>query len=76
MQEENGDCDQRLRLRIARGDRGALQAAITLMERHDPCSWEEALALARGEGPATSGSSDIVAEAWDRYFHMRDMSWD
>ena len=66
----------RLRSRMAAGERDALKAAITLMERHDPRSWEEALALARIEGPAAPASPDVVAEAWDHYFHIRGMSWD
>ena len=58
------------------GEPGALEAALPLMERHDPGTLREALALAGDETSLTAANFEIVAEAWDRYFHMRHMSWD
>ena len=69
-------CDQRLRARILAGEPGALEAALTLMERHDPRTLRQALALAGDETSVTAASFEVVAEAWDRYFHIRSMPWD
>jgi hypothetical protein len=38
-------CDERLRARVLDDDRGAVEAALTLMERHDPSSLPQALRL-------------------------------
>jgi hypothetical protein len=69
-------CDQRLQARILDGGPDALEAALTLMERHDPRSLRLALRLV-ADGIAMSPESfEIVAEAWDRYFHIRHQPWD
>jgi|GEM_PF-5433430 len=46
------------------------------MERHDPSTLQQALTLAGDETSLGAASFEIVAEAWDRYFHIRNMSWD
>lgn len=69
-------CDERLRARILESGPGALEAALTLMERHDPHSLRQALRLVGGGPLLTPASFEIVAEAWDRYFHIRNMPWD
>ncbi|HET8638747.1 MAG TPA: hypothetical protein VFL89_00710 [Solirubrobacterales bacterium] len=68
--------DDRLRASIMRGGRDAVQAAVTLMERHDPDSLEEALGLLPDNANLSPGRKKVLAEAWDRYFHIRGMSWD
>jgi hypothetical protein len=68
--------DAQLRNRVVGGGPDAVEAAIELMERHDPCSLGEAMALVlRGAEPLPR-DPQIVAAAWDRYFHIRSMSWD
>lgn len=66
--------DDRLRASVMRGRRDAVEAAIALMERHEPDSLEEALGLVPGS--AAPGRQNVLIEAWDRYFHIRNMSWD
>lgn len=68
--------DERLAARVLNGEPDAPEAAMALMERYDPESLLEALSLV-DEGRAVSpGSFEIVAEAWDRYRHIRYMPWD
>lgn len=68
--------DDRLRASVMRGGRDAVEAAIALMERHDPDSLEEALKLVPGSADLSPRRQEVLAEAWDRYFHIRNMSWD
>jgi hypothetical protein len=67
--------DERLRIRVGRGGPAAVKAAVALMERHDPDSLEVALELVGGT-ELSPGCDEVVTEAWDRYFHIRNMSWD
>ncbi|HEY2054644.1 MAG TPA: hypothetical protein VGH14_11980 [Solirubrobacterales bacterium] len=46
------------------------------MERHEPGSLPQALDLLGEASPITPSRFEIVAEAWDRYFHIRSMPWD
>ena len=68
--------EERLRIRVARGESDAVEAALTLMERHDPASFEQALGLALHGTERPPRGQEVVAEAWDRYFHIRNMSWE
>lgn len=68
--------EERLRLRIERGGPDAVDAAVALMERHDPDSLEGALVLVPGNTELASDRQEIVSAAWDRYFHIRAMPWD
>ena len=68
--------DDRLRASVMRGGGDAVEAAIVLMERRDPDSLEEALELIPGSADLSSGRQKVLVEAWDRYFHMKNMSWD
>ncbi len=69
-------CDEILQRRILDVGADAEEAALALMERHDPKSVREALWLV-DEGRALSAPVfDVVADAWDRYFHLRSMPWD
>lgn len=69
-------CDERLRARVLDEDRGAVEAALALMERHDPRSLPQAMRLVSDGPPPSPACFETVAEAWDRYFHMRSMPWD
>ncbi|MBK5220249.1 MAG: hypothetical protein JJE35_10765 [Thermoleophilia bacterium] len=69
--------DERLRDRLSRCGPDAVEAAIALMERYDPGSIEEARKLSSSRcSELSSDSQEVVAEAWNRYFHIRTMSWD
>lgn len=68
--------DERLRLRIMHGGPDAVEAAVALMERQDPDSLEQALNIVPNGAELSPGCQEVVAEAWDRYFHIRSMSWD
>jgi len=68
--------DERLRARVIGGGPDAVKAAVALMERHDPDSLEGALELVPGNADPSALCQKALAEAWDRYFHMRNMSWD
>jgi len=68
--------DERLRARVRGGEPDAIQAALVLMERHDPGSLKQSLELIQADGEVSRPCFDAVAEAWDHYFHMRGMSWD
>jgi hypothetical protein len=72
----NNTYEERLRLRIKRGGAEAVDAALALMERHDPDSLEGALALVLGDAEIAPAQREIVAMAWDRYFHIRAMPWE
>lgn len=54
----------------------AVQAALSLMERHDPKSLQEALWLIDEGRSISPPVFEDVAEAWDSYFHMRAMPRD
>jgi hypothetical protein len=77
MQAEAGmSYEERLRIRVVRGGPDAVKAALALMERHDPASFEQALGLAVHGIEVPPHSREVVAEAWDRYFHIKNMSWE
>lgn len=69
-------CDELLQSRIVNCEPEALEAALALMERHDPKSLQQALWLVDDGREISAPSFEIVAEAWDRYFHIRSMPWD
>jgi NADH dehydrogenase FAD-containing subunit len=68
--------EQRLLLRIDGGGSDGVDAAVALMERHDPDSLEAALTLVDAEAELGPDRQKTVITAWDRYFHIRAMSWD
>jgi hypothetical protein len=69
-------CDELLQARILNREPEAIEAALWLMERHDPKSLREALWLVDEGRSITAPVFEVVAEAWDRYFHIRTMPWD
>jgi hypothetical protein len=52
------------------------EAAITLHEHLDPATLQTALALSARHGTITSDAFDCVADAWETYRHLKDLSWD
>lgn len=68
--------DEALQARILNCEPEALEAALALMERYDPKSLQQALWLVDEGRSVSPPSFEIVAEAWDRYFHIRSMPWD
>lgn len=73
---EHATYDERLRVRILRAGPDAVEAAVALMERHDPDSFDEALGLISSRADLTPRCQEALAEAWDRYFHISGMSWE
>lgn len=69
-------CDELLQSRILNCEPEALEAALSLLERHDPKSLRQALWLIDEGREISAPSFEIVAEAWDRYFHIKSMPWD
>ena len=77
MQAESGESyEERMRIRVGGGGPDAVEAALALMERHDPASFEQALGLALHGAERAPQGREVVAEAWDLYFHIRSMSWE
>lgn len=68
--------DERLRVRVMSGGPDAVEAAVALMERHDPDSPDVALGLVPDSANLSPACRKALEEGWDRYFHMRGMSWD
>jgi hypothetical protein len=68
--------DLELRFRILSCRPDAVDAALALMERHEPRSLPQALDLLGKAATITPPRFEIVAEAWDRYFHISSMPWD
>ncbi|MGD9734026.1 MAG: hypothetical protein AB7V58_00205 [Solirubrobacterales bacterium] len=73
---EQSTYEERLRFRVLCCGPDAVEASIAMMERYDPESLEEACSVLLGDGELPPGCHEVVIDAWDRYFHMRDMSWD
>ncbi len=68
--------DEQLRFRVMRCGPDAVTAAVTLMERQDPSSLEQALNIVPKGDETPPRCQQVVEEAWNRYFHIRSMSWD
>jgi hypothetical protein len=71
-----GTYDEQLHAAVLVGGADALEAAVTLMERHDPTSLQQARELVGAEAELSPAAREVLGEAWDRYFHMKSMSWD
>ncbi len=72
---EHTTYDDRLYAQFMRGGSGSVEAVLTLMERNDPLTFEQARAMIPDPNLSPERLETIKA-AWDRYFHMRSMSWD
>jgi hypothetical protein len=49
---------------------------MTLLEYRDPPSLEGAVALVGAREAITTDAFDCVADAWETYRHLRQLSWD
>jgi hypothetical protein len=54
----------------------AAATAMTLLEYYEPCSLDIAVALIAGQGVVAVQVFDAVADAWERYRHVRHLAWD
>jgi hypothetical protein len=69
--------DRRLARRVLLEERDAVEAAVTLFERREPASLEEAVGLLEAYGEqVTAAAFEHAAEAWNVYWHLRDMPED
>lgn len=68
--------EARLARAIREGGANASTAAMTLLEYGDPSSLEAAVALVAAQGAVTTDAFDCVADAWETYRHLRQLSWD
>lgn len=68
--------EARLTRAIREGGSDASAAAMTLLEYRDPSSLEAAVALVAAQGAVTTDAFDCVADAWETYRHLRQLSWD
>jgi hypothetical protein len=73
---QNATYEERLCMRILGCGPDAVEAAVALMERHEPASLEDALELIPNRADLTPHCQRALTEAWDRYFHISGMSWD
>jgi len=68
--------EARLARAIREGGTNASTAAMTLLEYRDPPSLKAAVALVASQGAVTTDAFDCIADAWETYRHLRQLSWD
>jgi hypothetical protein len=51
----------------------AMEAAVVLFERAEPATLAEAVGLVGAYGELTPEALDRITQAYDRYWHLRDM---
>lgn len=68
--------DGRLARRVRLAEDNASQAALTLFECRDPQTLAEAVDLVCPDRRPSTDVFDAVADAWERYRHLRDLPWD
>jgi hypothetical protein len=67
------DYEKRQAQRVLDCEEGSVDAALALFERHDPTTLAEAAHLIETQGQLTGEAFDHLAQAFDRYWHLRDM---
>ena len=71
---------ERHRAQLARtilgGGSNADEATMMLLEYCEPTSLEAAVALLVDQGTVTGAAFDCVADAWETYRHLKDVTWD
>jgi hypothetical protein len=67
---------RQLAQRVLAGAPDASQAAIILLESCEPETIDAAVALLADQGTVTMDAFDRVADAWETYRHLRNLSWD
>jgi hypothetical protein len=65
--------ERRLARRVLDCEQDAEWAALALFERHDPASPAEAARLVETQGKLSGEASERVAQAFDAYWHLREM---
>jgi hypothetical protein len=68
--------EARLAEKVTDGGPGAVEAALELLERHEPATLLEAVKLVCGDGPCAGFAFDAIADAWGTYHVVRNMPWD
>jgi hypothetical protein len=68
--------EKRLAARVADGEPNAADAALELLERTNPQTLDDAVALVWPDRKVPPERFDAVAQAWDFYRHVRDMPRD
>ncbi len=66
----------RLARAILEGGPNALEATMMLLEHGEPDTVEAAVALVADQGKVTGAAFDCIADAWDTYRHLKDLTWD
>lgn len=61
---------------ILGGGSNADEATMMLLEYCEPTSLEAAVALLVDQGAVTGAAFDRVADAWETYRHLKDVTWD
>lgn len=61
---------------VVTGQPNAYQAATTLLELCDPASLDRAVGLIADRGAVTVEAFDRLADAWERFRHVKDLSVD
>ena len=67
------DYEKRQAQRVLDCEQGSVEAALALFERHDPATLAEAAHLIETQGQLTAEAFDHLTQAFDRYWHLRDM---
>ena len=59
--------------RVLDCEQGSEAAALALFKRHDPTTLTEAARLIKTQGQLTAEAFDQLTQAFDRYWHLREM---
>lgn len=68
--------EAQLAQRILVGTPNASEAAMTLFERCQPQTIGAAVGLVASHGRVTVDAFDRVADVWETYRHLKNLSWD
>jgi hypothetical protein len=52
------------------------RSVLTLFETQDPATLQQAVRVVCPDLRPTAEMFDAIADAWERYRHIRDMPWD
>ena len=65
--------DKTLARRVLNCQTDAMDAAISIVERHDPATLAEATRLVQAHGPLSPAAYERLTQAFDRHWVLRDM---
>jgi hypothetical protein len=68
--------EARLARSILAGAANARVAAMTLLEHREPATLAAAVSLVAEQGPLGPAAFDLLADAWESYRHLKNLSWD